>query len=849
MRDRYDYVDAVITNSLFLDFLLKNGLKVTNGTTKDIIDIDFNYGAKSYEGEISKLNRILKEAQKDYDNETNEHRKEHYEKRIQGIQSLIEFANNHKDRFVEKNKEDIRIEYYKNGVSIGYPTFYKNGELKKIENYNYKMLYRSTGKAKKGSCIFIVDRLYKKAKDFLQMGLTMPKENAPIVEMGAYSSLIASAIVGRVKIDPENILILNDVKSTTKKDVVSIEIDDKKHCFAKTIKDYEVSNEMFDGQALIDSSIFPEWGDGYILLRHHFCKMAAFNTNIQQFFRDYFGDNYENAKVVDMFGNEHYAKDIQLITTNNAMKWIGKFGNVTYDYWCSKVKENGSYFGIVKTSHPSKLGDVQKMSYQMINSLDLNTMGNVVNKSVQYINALKSDDDTFLDYLRANATFSNDYDVLVALCEQDKEFVRSEYYRKRKKAIINAYTLKFKIGKVIQNADNLTIVGSPYAMLLHSVGENVENDDCFEQSNDYIECYTERFDDGEFLSGFRSPHNSKNNIAYFKNNKKSDKWKYFNLGRQIIAINMLHTDIQDRANGCDMDSDSMYVTNQDAIVENAKICYKDYPTIVNNIPKDTNHYANTMEDFAKVDNKLAASQLAIGESSNLAQLALTYTYNFDDKKYIDYVCILSVVAQAAIDSAKRAFDIDINAEIKRIKRDMDIKKNGYPLFWKFIKDNVNMSKINFQLKCPMNYLCNMKFRKYRSSDATLPMSYFFNKDNMSSLEKRKKSKRVEQLIKNYSLELYNFNTNNLDEDSSDYLLLRHDFDEMIEAIKRVYISKNYEGLMYWLIDRSFMITPYFQDNVKNVAETISSHKPILLKTLYTINPKLLLKCFAKNVEK
>ena len=160
-----------------------------------------------------------------------------------------------------------------------------------------------------------------------------------------------------------------------------------------------------------------------------------------------------------------------------------------------------------------------------------------------------------------------------------------------------------------------------------------------------------------------------------------------------------------------------------------------------------------------------------------------------------------------------------------------------------------MSKINFQLKCPMNYLCNMKFRKYRSSDATLPMSYFFNKDNMSSLEKRKKSKRVEQLIKNYSLELYNFNTNNLDEDSSDYLLLRHDFDEMIEAIKRVYISKNYEGLMYWLIDRSFMITPYFQDNVKNVAETISSHKPILLKTLYTINPKLLLKCFAKNVEK
>ena len=51
-----------------------------------------------------------------------------------------------------------------------------------------------------------------------------------------------------------------------------------------------------------------------------------------------------------------------------------------------------------------------------------------------------------------------------------------------------------------------------------------------------------------------------------------------------------------------------------------------------------------MESFARVDNNLAAAQMAIGESSNLAQLALTYTYNFDDQKYIDYVCILSVLA-------------------------------------------------------------------------------------------------------------------------------------------------------------------------------------------------------------
>ena len=87
-------------------------------------------------------------------------------------------------------------------------------------------------------------------------------------------------------------------------------------------------------------------------------------------------DNYDTAVIKDMFGNEHYAKDIKLITTDNAMKWL-KF-NISYDYWCKKVYENQCNFGVVKTAHKSKLGEVQKMSYQMINSLDMDVMPNVV---------------------------------------------------------------------------------------------------------------------------------------------------------------------------------------------------------------------------------------------------------------------------------------------------------------------------------------------------------------------------------------------------------------------------------------------------------------------------------------
>ena len=44
----------MFTNSLFLYFLRKNGLKEINGSTRDIVGINFDYGSKSYE-EIKKI--------------------------------------------------------------------------------------------------------------------------------------------------------------------------------------------------------------------------------------------------------------------------------------------------------------------------------------------------------------------------------------------------------------------------------------------------------------------------------------------------------------------------------------------------------------------------------------------------------------------------------------------------------------------------------------------------------------------------------------------------------------------------------------------------------------------------
>ena len=848
VRESYDFQRAMLTNSLFLDFLLENGLNVwKEKATRDVICIDFGYGSSSYEQQKKNIEKSIEKAKNNG-------------KKTDKLEEVAIRIEENKDKFIKKNPNDIRDEFYVNGVDIEYLSKDKNGKVIDKEVIHYKMLYRTPGKAKNGSCMFIRESLYDIAHNFLYMGIELPYENAPIVEIGAYSSLVTSSIVGRIEIDPKNILILKDVDSFFETNIISIETDEQKRCFSKKIDKYKLKNTLFDGQALIDSSIFPPWGDGYILLRHHFTKMAAFHANIQLFFKDYYGDKYDTATVKDMFGNDHYVKDIKLITTDNAVKWL-KF-DVSYEYWCEKINENGNMFGIVKTAHKSKLGETQRMSYQMINALDISIMPNVIAKTAEYVDILKSDDNAFLEYLDKNKNFSNDFEVLVALCKQDPMFVRSSYFRSRKYKILQTYVNNVKGGKLIQNADNLVIVGSPYAMLLYSVGEDVNKDDTFTQEQGTIQCFTQRFDDGEYLAEFRSPFNSKNNLGYLHNVYHEKLFKYFNFGEQIIAVNMIGTDFQSRNNGSDMDSDSIYTTNQKDIVEYAKYCYEHYPTIENNIPKEKNIYNNTLLSFSTVDNNLAAANMAIGESSNLAQIALSYSGTFSDSKYLDYVCILSVLAQCAIDNTKRKFDIDLNAEIARIKKNMDIEKNGYPEF--FIKilrmnrknDEQRLSesekqelnrrykeKTNKSIQCPMNYLTSVDFKINRSNKSTLGMENFFVKFELE--ESRRKSKKVEELIERYSIDLYNANVSGNEED---YLLLRDDFDQLIKDIRETYISKSYLGLISWLIDRAFCITPSVKSNSDNMHSTLYKNKSILLKTLYDVNKVNLLMCFSKNVK-
>ena len=207
VRDRYDYTDAVFNDSLFSDFIKANGLNVWNEqSTRDIICLDFDFGSRSYQEEIDHLLKQFKGFEEDEDLT---------EESKQRIRNIFKKVEENKDNYFKLSKDEIRELFYEKGVDVEYFQKYSRKEGVKRTVIHYKMLYRNSSKAKIGQVMFINAKLYKKAYDWLTMGLgkKMSRYNAKIVEMSAYAPLTTSTIVGKFYCPVEDILILKDQDS------------------------------------------------------------------------------------------------------------------------------------------------------------------------------------------------------------------------------------------------------------------------------------------------------------------------------------------------------------------------------------------------------------------------------------------------------------------------------------------------------------------------------------------------------------------------------------------------------------------------------------------------------------
>lgn len=106
LRDYFTYTDAMLNNSLFSFFLLKNGLDVYKGeSTRDIICLDYNFGSRSYEEERKRLEKLFH----DSDGCSQER-----------ILDTLKKVDSRKELYSPKKRDEIREYFYDNGVDITY---------------------------------------------------------------------------------------------------------------------------------------------------------------------------------------------------------------------------------------------------------------------------------------------------------------------------------------------------------------------------------------------------------------------------------------------------------------------------------------------------------------------------------------------------------------------------------------------------------------------------------------------------------------------------------------------------------------------------------------------------------
>ncbi|MDY3255846.1 MAG: hypothetical protein SOX15_01810 [Eubacteriales bacterium] len=582
----------------------------------------------------------------------------------------LKFTYIYKDENVNKDRKGLREHFYKNGFNL-------NG----VHYVRYK---RSSGSSRQGKCLFINEKLLNHMSKWGECGL---KPTGDLASWESYKSLSLSSLKGTIDIPLNGILFIQDCKSEFFEEVVSVE--EKDGVLVATTKETTIENDIWDGESLLDDSLFVEdyVEKHMLLLRNKFFKSCAFKTKLQKWFKD------KNITLADLKarGFITLATDISqivMVTTPNSMKFL-KFmkGGLTENNVQKWVDKVDSTFGVVKYDKRTKFfgGKMVQTSYQFINTLGF-TEGQVeelLQPSKDYLTTIRTDYDFmcyhFSDAYKREASDETEElsdglaersDVIFTLMGINYDFKDTKLYYNFKNDVVESQKDRLKKGHILLPGTNATLFGNGPEMLLALSGEfDLHNKDNQSDILDKGEIACKKFENGEKLVCARSPHITMGNLYCATNNLSNSIWDYFDLGENIVCVNAIGENIQQRLNGCDYDSDAMLITNDKLIVETAFNQKDLFKVPVCSIESDGKKKPSLSElDYNTSENK-------IGHIVNLSQKLNSILWDklnggsdYESIQGIyEDVCKLAVLSGIEIDKAKRAYDkISVSKEINKI---------------------------------------------------------------------------------------------------------------------------------------------------------------------------------------
>ena len=553
--------------------------------------------------------------------------------------------------------------------------FYTNGFC--VNGVHYVRYKRSAGSSREGRCLFIDERLFRAMNKWSDCGL---KEQKDLASWESYKALSLSSVKGTVEIPLEGILFVPDYKSTFTEEVVSVEIKDGSLCAEQ--KQAQITNDIWDGESLLDESLFAgNYADKHmLLLRNKFFKSCAFRTKLQK----WFADKHITLSDLKVRGFVTLAEDIAqivMVTTPNSLKYLKFVGGLSEKNIKQWAAHTDGTFGVVKWDQPTRFfhGKMVQSSYQLLNTLPLTEeeVRTLLQLSIDYIALLRKDTD-FMRYHFTDAFarekdgeeeqqdgLAERADVIFTLLHNYPYFDETALYANFRSDVVRSLKERLKCGHILLNGTNATLFGNGPELLKYLAGEEMIP----ELKPGQVR--SERFADGAKLLCARSPHITMGNLYCVENTLGGGVWSYFDLGENIVCVNAIGENLQQRLNGCDYDSDTMLITD-DALLVNAAERYKDFFKVpVCNIQAE----AKTEQTLAALDHDTSVNK--IGEIVNLSQklnsILWDEIYKGADEENIlaiySDICKLAVLSGLEIDKAKRTFeDIRVSKELTALRK-------------------------------------------------------------------------------------------------------------------------------------------------------------------------------------
>lgn len=578
------------------------------------------------------------------------------------------------------NVVDIRSDIYENGFVC--------------EGIKYVRFKRSSGSSRVGKCLFINERLYNAMHEWEMCGIQVKEgQDIDLAALEPYIALTLSSIIDTIEIKPENILVVDDYKSVFHERAIATRLVDGR--LVSKPEDVEISNSIWDGQSLMDRSLFGEYSNkGMLLLRARFFKSCCFNANIQQWFADH---GIKKISQLNGYTRAKKIEDVKLITTPSSIKYL-KFG--TLDHWLDTLETT---FGVVKYEKKTHFfdGRMVQTHYQLINTLQMTyeEVEQFIKPSLDYARMIKTDpavlrhqisyqyqspDDTF--YTKA-VTSKND--IIYRLLGMNDRFAKTKMYRNFCNDLIKSFIKNLRCGHVLVRGNYSTLCGNPIEMLKMSIGQ-FDGSSIIER--DTVHC--EMFESGKELLGSRSPHVTIGNILVTRNVIRPEIARYMNPTNEIVYVNSIQENLLERLSGADFDSDTMLLTDNEILVTAAKRNYDNFPVPTKLVKSAMRNRRYTNREKADLDIKTSVNK--IGEIINLSQELNSILWDrinkgasVDDvmELYCD-ISQLDVMSNLEIDSAKRENPANNTRELQLLKKKYDVrdKKNRHvrPLFFKYI---------------------------------------------------------------------------------------------------------------------------------------------------------------------